>query len=114
MVFRYRLHCPIQPLRCSRGVRRHVHVKQCFPTNHARQLHESAGVPYGSCGISEIKKFQAALPDYQLNVISKEHLNALIYSGPEAEKHLYLYHHDDHYDVITSMACLPRPQKVLP
>jgi hypothetical protein len=52
----------------------------------ARQLHESAGVPLGSCGIPEIKKFQAALPGYQLNVSSKEHLNALIYSGPEAEK----------------------------
>ena len=69
----------------------------------AHQLHESASVPAVSCGIPEIKKFQAALPDYQLNVISKEHLNALIYSGPEAEKHLYLYHHDNHYDVITSM-----------
>jgi hypothetical protein len=59
----------------------------------AHQLHESAGVPLGSCGIAEVKKFQTALPGYQLNVISKEHLNALIYSGPEAEKHLYLYHH---------------------
>jgi hypothetical protein len=77
----------------------------------ARELHESAGVPLGSCGIPEVKKFQAALPDYQLNVISKEHLNALIYSGPESEKHLYLYHHDNHYDVITSMpAFLARKQ----
>jgi hypothetical protein len=77
----------------------------------ARELHESAGVPLGSCGIAEVKKFQAALPGYQLNVISKEHLNALIYSGPEAEKHLYLYHHDNHYDVITSMpAFLSRKQ----
>ncbi|CAB4040226.1 Hypothetical predicted protein [Paramuricea clavata] len=50
------------------------------------QLHESAGVPLGSCGIPEVKKFQAALPDYQLNVISKGHLNAMIYSGPEADK----------------------------
>ena len=64
-----------------------------------------------SCGIPEVKKFQAALPDYQLNVISKEHLNALVFSGPEAEKHLYLYHHDNHYDVITSMpAFLARKQ----
>jgi hypothetical protein len=55
--------------------------------------------------------FQAALPGYQLNVISKEHLNALIYSGPVAEKHLYLYHPDNHYDVITSMpAYLARKQ----
>ena len=69
----------------------------------ARELHESAGVPLCTCGIPEVKKFQAALPDYQLNVISKEHLNALIYSGPEADRCLYLYHHDDHYDVIASM-----------
>ena len=69
----------------------------------AYELHESAGVPLGSCGINEIKKFQAVLPGYQLNIVSKEHLNALIYSGPEAEKYLYLYHHDNHYDVITSM-----------
>jgi hypothetical protein len=76
-------------------------------TNLARQLHESAGVPLGSCGIPEVKKFQAALPGYQLNVISKEHLNAMIYSGPEADKCLYLYHHDNHYDVITSMPAFP-------
>ena len=43
--------------------------------------------------------------------ISKEHLNAMIYSGPEAYKCLYLYHHDNHYDVITSMpAFLARKQ----
>ena len=77
----------------------------------AHQLHESAGLPPGSCGIAEVKKFQAALPGYQLNMISKEHLNALIYSGPEADKCLYLYHHDNHYDVITSMpAFLARKQ----
>ena len=84
---------------------------RAMQTRLARELHESAGVSLGSCGIPEIKKFQAALPDYQLNVISKEHLNALVYSGPEAEKHLYLYHHDNHYDVITSMpAFLARKQ----
>ena len=49
--------------------------------------------------------------DISLNVVSKEHLNALIYSGPEAHKHIYLYHSDDHYDVITSMpAFLARKQ----
>ena len=88
-----------------------VDHRRATQTTLACQLHESAGVPLGSCGIPEVKKFQAALPDYQLNVISKEHLNALIYSGPEAEKHLYLYHHDNHYDVITSMpAFLARKQ----
>ena len=38
-------------------------------------------------------------------------LCGLIYSGPEADKCLYLYHHDNHYDVITSMpAFLARKQ----
>ena len=68
-----------------------------------RELHETAGVPLGSCGIAEVTKFQAALPGHQLNVISKEHLNATIYSGPDVDKCLYLYHHDNQYDVITSM-----------
>ena len=44
--------------------------------------------------------------DIKLNMVSKEYLNALIYSGPEAEKHIYLYHHDNHYDVITSMPAI--------
>ena len=69
----------------------------------AQELHETFGVPLGPCSITEVKKFQAVLPGYQFNVVSKEHLNALIYSGSVAEKHLYLYHHDNHYDVITSM-----------
>ena len=77
----------------------------------AHELHEQAGVPLGPCGIEEIKKFQAVLPGYQLNVVSKEHLNIMIYSGPETDKCLYLYHHDNYYDVITSMpAFLARKQ----
>ena len=77
----------------------------------AHELHEAAGVPLGPCGIPEIKRFQAVLPGYQLNMVSKEHLNALIYSGPEADKCIYLYHHDSHYDVISSMpAFLARKQ----
>ena len=80
-------------------------------TRLAQELHETSGVSLGLCGIPEVKKFQATLPGYQPNVVSKEHLNALIYSGSEAEKHLYLYHHDNHYDVITSMpAFLARKQ----
>jgi hypothetical protein len=43
----------------------------------AQELHASAGVPLDPCGIPEVKKFQAALPGYQLNVISKEHLKCI-------------------------------------
>jgi hypothetical protein len=39
----------------------------------AHDLHEKAGVPIGSCGIDEVKQFQAYLTDYQINIVSKEH-----------------------------------------
>ena len=70
----------------------------------ARQLHQQADVPLVRCGIEEIKKFQSVLPGFQIHVLSKEHFNSIIYSGPESEKKMYLYHHDNHYDVITSMS----------
>jgi len=69
----------------------------------AHDLHRRANVPLRKCGVDDIKLFQEALPNYQIVVVSKEHFNAIIYAGPQAEKHIYLYHHDDHYDVITSM-----------
>ncbi|CAB4036557.1 Hypothetical predicted protein [Paramuricea clavata] len=32
-----------------------------------------------------------------------DHQNALIYIGPDQEKRIYLYLHDNHYDIITKM-----------
>ena len=69
----------------------------------ALNFHHSAGVPLTPCGIKEMKLFQAALPWYQLVVVSGDHFNAIIYKGPETEKSIYLYYHDEHHDVITSM-----------
>ena len=72
-------------------------------TRLAYDLHEKAGVPIGSCGIDEVKQFQAYLTDYQINIVSKEHQNSIIFSGPDKEKRIYLFLHDNHFDVITSM-----------
>ncbi len=69
----------------------------------AEQLHEDTSVPIGRCGVPEIKKFQAVLGGYQIHVVSKELLNSFQYVGPSAEKKIYIYYHDEHYDVITSM-----------
>ena len=69
----------------------------------ARKLHEEAGVEFGVCGLDEIKRFQSILPEYQITVVSKEHFNAVVFAGPEADKQIYVYQHDEHYDVITSM-----------
>jgi hypothetical protein len=72
-------------------------------TRLAHDLHQKAGVPIGSCGIDEVKQFQAYLTDYQVNIVSKEHQNSVIFPGTDKEKIIYLFLHDNHFDVITSM-----------
>ena len=49
----------------------------------AEQLHLKANVLPGPCGLQEVKKFQDVLEGYQLVVVSKEHLNGIIFQGPE-------------------------------
>ena len=72
----------------------------------ARELHELANVPLGPCGIPEVQMFQNHLTDYEINIVSADHDNSIIYppkpTGTKA-KPIYLYLHDGHYDVITSM-----------
>jgi hypothetical protein len=65
------------------------------------------------CGIDEIKAFQTVLNGYQIHVLSKEHFNAVIYKGPNAEKKIYLYYHDGHFDVITKMIFACSTKRVL-
>ncbi len=66
-------------------------------------MHEKTGVEIGACGLNEVKQFQIYLSDYQINIVSKEHLNSIIFSGPEKDKKIYLFLHDQHYNIITSM-----------
>ena len=72
-------------------------------TRLTQELHQNAGVPPGPCGIEEAKQFQAYLTDYQISILSKEYSNKIIYAGPEKDKKIYLYMHNNHYDVITKM-----------
>ncbi len=72
----------------------------------ARELHKKAGVPIGPCGISEVKQFQKSLPEYEINIVSMDHGNTIIYPECPSDvevKRLYLYLHNNHYDVITTM-----------
>ena len=69
----------------------------------AYDLHQKANVSIGPCGLDEVKQFQTYLSEYQINIVSKDHQNSVLYSGPEKEKRIYLFLHDNHYDVITSM-----------
>ena len=69
----------------------------------ALELHAKARVPLHQCGLEDVKMFQRFLVGYQIHVISRELFNGIVYHGPTAEKKIYLYYHDNHYDVITSM-----------
>ena len=53
--------------------------------------------------LKNVKQFQDVLPIYQIHILSKEHFNAIVFSGPEEGVPIYLYYHDNHYDVITTM-----------
>ncbi len=43
------------------------------------------------------------MTECQINVVSKEHQNSIIFAGPDTAKRIYLYADDNHYDVITSV-----------
>ena len=71
----------------------------------AMELHANANVPLGPCGLEEVDLFQKYLTAYEINIVSGNHDSAIIYpSQPSTNKTpIYLYLHDNHYDVITSM-----------
>ena len=73
----------------------------------ARELHEAANVPLGPCGIPEVELFQKYLTSYEINIVSGNHDNSIIYPSKPSTSNsvtpIYLYLHDNHYDIITSM-----------
>jgi len=77
--------------------------KQQF--NAAKALMKAAGLEThkGACGIPEIQAIQDILPDYQIRIFNTLATAGLVYSGPPADNIIYLYNHDNHYDVITTM-----------
>ena len=75
--------------------------------NKAIALHERANVPFGPCGIPEVEMFQKYLTNYEINIVSGNHDCSIIYPPKPSTSNtvtpIYLYLHDNHYDVITSM-----------
>ena len=70
----------------------------------ARELHRSAGVPEGPCGLPELNKFQQYLsPTYQLKVLSRQHPFFLIFRGPDAPHTIVLLKSDQHYEGCTTI-----------
>ena len=73
----------------------------------AMELHRAANVPFGPCGLPEVDLFQKYLSNYEINIVSGNHNNSIIYPPRPSINNdvtpIYLYLHDNHYDVITSM-----------
>ena len=64
--------------------RHYKNLKDSYPVQkrEAQALHRLAGVPEGTCGISELQKLQAVLPGYQIKVMSIDPPHMLIFVGP--------------------------------
>ena len=70
----------------------------------AMELHRLANVPLGPCGLAEVDMFQKYLTNYEITIVSGNHNDSIIYPPePSNKQPIYLYFHDNHYDVITSM-----------
>ena len=73
----------------------------------AMELHRVANVPFGPCSLPEVDLFQKYLTNYEINVVSGNHNDSIIYPPKPSDNNnvtpIYLYLHDNHYDVITSM-----------
>ena len=81
--------------------------KKRVQQNKAIALHERANVPFGPCGLPEVDLFQKYLTNYEINIVSGNHNDSIIYPPKPSTSNdvtpIYLYLHDNHYDVITSM-----------
>lgn len=80
--------------------RQYDNMRKGYPIQKTRaeELHLLANAPLGPCGIEELKKFQAALPDYQIKVLSYDKPHCIIFKGTEdLEKKIFLIKVDDYY-----------------
>ena len=75
----------------------------------AKKLHAAANVPLGPCGIPEVEMFQKYLTKYEINIISGNHNNSIIYihSNPPSTttSHRFIYI----YTIIIMMLLLQCP-----
>ncbi|EDO39264.1 predicted protein [Nematostella vectensis] len=70
----------------------------------ATDLHQRAGVPLRMCGLPEVEMFQRVIDQYQLVVLSAEHFNAIVYEGPKRDEKIFLFYHNNHFDIITALS----------
>ena len=71
---------------------RYRNLQQLRPAQgrEAKRLHCISGVPEGPCDLPEIDTFQKHLPEYQIVVLSLDHMYQIIFKGPPRDKHIIL------------------------
>ena len=78
----------------------------------ATWLHETADVPQNRpCDLAEAEKFQSVLDKMgiSLNIFSQPYAGSIIFGRPkEHERHIYIYHRENHYDAVVSVTGLIR------
>ena len=69
----------------------YYNLKRGYPAQEqkAKELFRLADVREGPCGIPELQKFQAALPGYQIKVMSIDPPHMINYAGPVPPTRLY-------------------------
>jgi hypothetical protein len=72
-------------------------------TAAAKALIALAGLEPRRFDLADLKTFQKALPDYMIIAIGAEQLNSIIFQGEEKAKKIMVLHHNNHFDVLTSI-----------
>ena len=69
----------------------------------SKKIFADAGVDEGPVDSSQFEKFQNILaPQYRLHIYRGRKNESLVFLGPPADKSIYLYQHDRHFDVISN------------
>ena len=86
----------ITNIRIGRKLQKDLAVELCNKINH------KPGKPFT---LKSFKKVERYLKNVRIKIISANNFNTIIYKGIGARNiTIHIYHHNDHYDVITSMA----------
>ena len=85
---------------------RYVNLRRGKPAQlvQAQALRRDAGVPEGPCGLPEIDTFQKHLTEYQIVVLSLDHMYQIIFKGPPRDKHIILIKVGNHYHGCNSLS----------
>jgi hypothetical protein len=78
--------------------------RKSIQTTLALKLAREAKVDVNApCGLEEIQRIENYLIHYQIFIIDANSLHNFLYIGPTKDLKIFLYYHDNHYDVITKL-----------